>query len=118
MASLLAPGRPPSTCTDPDATGSRPSTTCSSVDLPEPLDPITATMPPAGMAKVPSDQISRPPRTTLTSSKTSASSDTGLVDTKSLGKSGELIHLPSLERRRARCHRFGDIDHRNTGALG
>src|SRR6478735_1242075 len=104
MASLWAPGRPPSTCTEPEATGSSPSTTCSSVDLPGPLDPMPATMPPAGLGKVPYDQISRPPRTTLTSSKTSAFSDTGSVDTESLGQRGELVHLPSLERFGARRH--------------
>jgi len=29
-----------------------------------------------------------------------------------------LVHLPSLERFRTRRHRFGDIDNRDSGALG
>lgn len=60
MRSLCSPGAPPSTRTEPEAAGNRPSTTCSIVDLPDPLEPISATMPPVGISKVPSDQISRP----------------------------------------------------------
>jgi len=45
---------------------------CNRVVLPDPLGPMTATIPPGGTEKVPCDQMSRPPRTALTSLRASA----------------------------------------------
>ena len=100
----------------PEATGIRPSTTCSSVVLPEPLDPITAVMPPAGTSKVPSDQISRPPRTTLTSSKDSAGSASELDQTVTPSALASAVSWSTCQASNESApgrHRFGDFDHRD-----
>src|SRR5436190_23197180 len=59
-------GCPPSTVTLPLAMGTSPRSTSSSVVLPEPFGPMTPTTAPTGTSKVPSDQIVRPPRATVT----------------------------------------------------
>src|SRR6476646_10733492 len=122
MSPVAAPGGLPSTRISPEAVGIIPSTACNSVVLPEPLDPMTAMMPPDGTSKVPSDQISRPPRTTLTSSKDSAGAAGAAAssggDTERLGQRFELVHLPSLERIGPGRHSFGDLDDGNTRCLG
>src|SRR5882757_11015086 len=117
---FTSPGDFPSTRTRPEAAGINPRIICSRLVLPDPFDPMMATMPPAGTSKLPSDQMSFPPRTTLTSSNDSAeSADSGSDgDTKCLCQRGELGDLPCLERGRSRRHRLGHLDHGHPGRLG
>src|ERR1700742_1383948 len=120
MPSWARPGRQPNTSSRPAADGIRPRTMCSSVVLPEPLGPMTATMPPAGTRKLACAQINWPSRTALTSSNVrtggvAASSDR---DTERLPQSDELRVLPILERRLPGRHRLGDVDDGHTGLFG
>src|SRR5947209_168659 len=112
MLSLASPGRRPNTCSWPRATGTRPRIMCSRVVLPDPLGPMTATMPPAGTVKVACDQMGRPPRTALTSVSSSArdvvaSSDS---DIERLPQCDELTVLPCLERGLPGRHGLGHGD--------
>jgi hypothetical protein len=79
---------------------------------------MTATMPPAGTSNVACDQISRPPRSALTSANASAVSvSLSGSDTKSLGQGVQLLVLPTDECRFTGCDRLGDLDHRDPAVL-
>src|ERR1700712_454478 len=120
MEALSSPAGRPNTSSLPEAAGRRPRTIWSSVVLPAPLAPMTATIPPAGTSKLACDQMRRPPRTALTSSNVSAASTvrSSDCDTEGLGQRGQLLDLPALEGRLARRHRLGDLDDWDTALLG
>ena len=103
-ADVASPAGWLSTSDGADATGTSPSTTCSSVILPIRSRPMTAVMPPDGTV----ERAFRP-------DQRAAADDADVVegqrrgsatDTERLGQGGELVHLPSLERFRARRQPF------------
>src|SRR5271166_3228331 len=119
MLSLPWPGWRPNTSSWPPAAGIRPRTMCSRVVLPDPLGPMTATMPPAGTVKLACDQMSRPPRTALTSVNASAAGVAGSSDsdTERLAQRGQLGALPALERVLPGRHSLGHVDDGHPGPL-
>src|SRR5215471_13115318 len=75
MAGLPRPGGLPSTRTLPRASGTCPSRTRSSVDLPVPLGPISPTNSPGPSSRLAPDQMLRCPNTTAASSKATTGAD-------------------------------------------
>src|ERR1700744_496844 len=117
---LSAPGRRPKTRSCPDVTGTKPRIIWSRVVLPDPLAPMTATMPPAGTSKEGCDQISRPPRTALTSQNRSAvrSAWTSQRDPERLRQLSELGVLPARKCRLVLWNGLRNGYHRDIGSLG